>query len=149
MVDQPSHPEPFEAVALEDQSSRGPEEPARASQPWLARLRSLQEIAQAVNSDLRLDTVLQTIVDTVVTYSPWRQCCIARMDPSAQEVDFVAERGFFNPALGGVSRWPASESITPVAVRLGQPLAFEDILAQGEFPSVGSDARVRGYRSLL
>src|SRR5439155_25339650 len=41
------------------------------------------------------------------------------------------------------------ESISPVAVKLGRPMAFEDLLAQHEFPGVRADAMVRGYRSLL
>src|SRR4051794_40996653 len=112
-----------ESSSAVEVAREGPTARSTPGEYWLARLSSLQEIAYAVNSDQNLGSVLQTIVDTVVTYTPWRQCCIARLDEDGQEVAFVAERGFSRPELGGVNRWPASDSITPVAVRLGKPLA--------------------------
>ncbi|MDE2573039.1 MAG: GAF domain-containing protein, partial [bacterium] len=89
------------------------------------RLQQLLRIAKAVNSTLDLESVLQTIVDTVCDLTTWKMACIAIVDEGTQEVIFVAQRGFHDQG-GRPARWPITESLTPQATAAGRTIVVSD-----------------------
>lgn len=123
---------------------------SESHQPDLERyLHSLQSIARTVNSNMDLNSILDTVVATVCEQSPWPMVCIARVDPQRQEVSFVAEHGFVRAGLGYTMTWPVSVSLTPVALETGKPLIIDDALELKEYPAILEGARARGYRSVM
>lgn len=113
---------------------------------WLDTLQRVQAIARTVNSNLELDTILRTIVETVCRHG-WQAAMIAILDEQQQEVSFVAVHGTGPaPAMG---TWPVAASLTPRVVRAGRYLTIDDAWQLDEYPAVQQSARTDGYRSLI
>lgn len=113
------------------------------------RLRELQmfyDIARAVNSNLALPRVLQSIVESIGQFTPWKRSSIVMVNSEAGYTETLAR---FPPSDNNNRQtWPLSTSSTMRALQ-GDCLLVPDALAQDEFPGLREHARTEGYRSVM
>ncbi|UWP85278.1 helix-turn-helix domain-containing protein [Dactylosporangium fulvum] len=109
-------------------------------------LRSLRRVAAIVNSDLKLDSVLQTVVDAVCDLTLWQICWIDVVDVAANQAEVVARRDKLEySAAGRQVRWLLDGIPALDAVTSGEPVVIADAQHQQRYAAYATDARHRGY----
>ncbi|GII67468.1 PucR family transcriptional regulator [Sphaerisporangium krabiense] len=109
-------------------------------------LQSLRRVAASVNSDLKLDSVLQTVVDAVCDLTPWQICWIDVVDVAANQAEVVARRDKLEySAAGRQTRWTLDGIPALDAVTGDEPVVIADAQNQRRYPAYAADARHRGY----
>ncbi|MFG1955627.1 helix-turn-helix domain-containing protein [Micromonospora sp. NPDC048830] len=109
-------------------------------------LQSLRRMATSVNSDLKLDSVLQTVVDAVCDLTLWQICWIDVVDVAANQAEVVARRDKLEySATGRQTRWTLDGIPALDAVTSGEPVVIADAQNQRRYAAYAADARHRGY----
>jgi adenylate cyclase len=124
----------------------------RLQREWLAQqreqeeLKALVQVAQVVNSTLDLATVLNQVMDHIVTLTGAERAFLMLMN-EAGELEFKAARNIDRETIGG-SSFDISRTIANTVAREGQPVVTTNAQADPRFSSQES---VIGYnlRSIL
>jgi purine catabolism regulator len=114
------------------------------------QLRNLAEIADAVNSSVDLDIILDRIVYIVCRHSGWSTSSIMSVDEDAGMSELRAR---FDPYIAEgqevATRWPLDTSPVALVSRSNQPVIIPDAQQADQFPGYFHDARQRGYRTVV
>jgi GAF domain-containing protein len=114
----------------------------------------LEEVSQAVNSSLELETVLATIVRRAVTLSASDGGAIYELDEPTQRLELRAPYGMSEEFLAAVRRTPLhlGDALAGRAAASRRPEQIPDILAEpftGAIAELGQITARAGFRALL
>jgi signal transduction histidine kinase/CheY-like chemotaxis protein len=106
----------------------------QAAQQNLARIRALHEIDKAITSTLKLNTVLEVLLDKVGVFLPIAAASTVRLlDPETGELESLACRGLDEKAWRSQARTTLEEGRTQRVVESKAPLAVADINKEGGY----------------
>ena len=106
----------------------------------------LEKIAQSVYSAKSVEEILQSLVNTVSSLSPWSMCWVGLV---RDEIGDDSQPQFYAGFREG-GRFTPQPIISMKVVRSGKPMYFSDILeASREFPFLAQDSVNLGVRSAL
>ncbi|MBM3572122.1 MAG: GAF domain-containing protein [Alphaproteobacteria bacterium] len=112
------------------------------------RLRSLGEVASAINADTQLDAVLDNVVRAVCRYTESSMSAIMAVDVEARQSVVIARYDPFAKEPRSW-RWSIDTSPVPRVTRERRPLVIRDVDRSQEFGIYREDAQVRGYKTLV
>jgi sugar diacid utilization regulator len=114
-----------------------------------SQIRNLLNISNFVNSNLDLDTILQTVVDSICGNTIWPIAGIVIVNEQEQEVWFAAERGFQVKQPIEEDRWALDVCLSPLSIKSGKTIVVDDFLNFDDLPRVREYCIENGYRSAL
>jgi sugar diacid utilization regulator len=114
------------------------------------RIRSLQEIAEVINSTSDLGTVLDRLVLAVCRHTNWSTSSIMAVDTDASRSYLLAR---FDPELAEDARvasdWSLETSPARLVVETRKPIVIPDARVATEFPGYREDALARDYATVV
>ncbi len=92
----------------------------------MSDLEMLSQLSRSITSQLDLDSVLSTVMDTAVSITGAEESSLLMLDENTGELYLRASRNFSNKETGGEFRMGVEDTLAGTVVRTGQPVLLDE-----------------------
>ncbi len=92
----------------------------------MSDLEMLSQLSRSITSQLDLDSVLSTVMDTAVSLTGAEESSLLMLDENTGELYLRASRNFNNKEEGGDFRMGVEDTLAGTVVRTGQPVLLDE-----------------------